>query len=156
MYVKSTKGDVMNSSNLLHLEIRKVKNELKKLQKEEFDFNLLMKEKQEVLRNKMNEIIINDFPIKKGDKIITKKEYQYWLVEKTGKTDRSIKYKEIHKDYVKGVVDRIIPQGELGNCRIILDLQYQENITNEIRNTGFDNTNVSLDKFNELYQVVKN
>ena len=149
-------GDVMNNSNHLQLELDWLNCQLGEIYDERKEFNLLKDEEESELRLKIEEIIKNDFPIKEGDKIITKKKYQFFLVEKTGKTDRSIKYKEIHKDYVKGVVDSIVPQGELGVCRIILDLQYQENITNEIENTGFYNTNVSLDKFNELYQVDKN
>jgi len=153
MYVKSTKGDVMNSSNLLHLEIRKVKNELKKLQKEEFDFNLLMKEKQEVLRNKMNEIIINDFPIKKGDEVITKKKYQFFTVLKTGKTNRSIKHIPLYEDYVKGSVSRVSPQGELGDCRMMVLKDLPEGIITDFNTPCF---NMGLERFNTLFQVVKN
>lgn len=149
-------GDVMNKSNHLQEKLDWINEEYYIIQDEFNEIKMEYDEKLHSLNKQKDEIITNDFPIKEGDKIITKKEYQYWLVEKTGKTDRSIKYKEIHKDYVKGVVDRIVPGDELGNCRILLDFPYQKNITNELECSVIENTNVSLDTFNKLYQVDKN
>ena len=148
------KGDVMNNSNHLHREIKTIKNQLTELKTEENDFILLMKEKQDKLLNKIREIIKNDFPIKEGDEVITKKKYEFFRVHKTGKTDRSNKYLPLYEDYVKGKV-KIYPQDDFigGRCRIEIKQEYQENIVNNLNDCDYG---VSLEQFNELFQVIKN
>ena len=152
MFKTINNGDVMNNSNHLHREIKTIKNQLTELNTEENDFILLMKEKQDKLFNKMREIIKNDFPIKEGDEVITKKKYEFFRVYQTGKTYRSIKHLPLYEDYVKGKV-KIYPQDELGRCRIEIKQKYQENIVNNLNGCDYG---VSLEQFNELFQVIKN
>ena len=156
-----TKEEVVNNSNQPQNELFQIEKEIKRLRFEKgkvlSEFNTKISE----LENSQKELQINLFPIKRGDEIITKHMYKIYKINKKGKTDRSISYEMVDKDYVKGKVNYIFSSSIGNDCQIGLHFDIEDEgytidllLNNEVSYSS--PKFVSLDRFNELYEVVKN
>ena len=154
------KEDVVNNSNQPQNELFQMDKEIQKLRFERSKVNSELTKKIIDLENKKKEVQINLFPIKKGDEVITKQMYKIFKINKKGKTDRSISYEMVDKDNLKGKVFYIYTNSD-GSCNIgvTFDLEddgYTTDLLLENDGVGETPKIVSLDRFNELYEVVKN
>jgi len=160
MNTNTTNEGVMNNSSQPSKNgLFQIDKEIQKLRHERGKVNSEFIKKIKDLENKRNELQINLFPIKKGDEVITKQMYKIFNIIKKGKTDRSISYEMVDKDYIKGKVFHIY-NGSYGNdCEIVVHFDLEDDgYTTDLllENDGFGETPkiVSLDRFNELYEVV--
>ena len=161
MNTNTTNEGVMNNNTQPQNELFQILKEIKRLRFERGKINSELTTKIKDLENKKNEVQINLFPIKMGDEVITKQMYKIFKINKKGKTDRSISYEMVDKDYIKGKVFYIF-NGSYGNdCEIGVHFDLEDDgYTTDLllENDGLGETPkiVSLDRFNELYEVVKN
>jgi hypothetical protein len=86
--------------------------------------------------------------------------YKIFKINKKGKTDRSISYEMVDKDFLKGKVFHIfINSNDSCEIGVHFDLEddgYTTDLLLENDGVGETPKIVSLDRFNELYEVVKN
>ena len=161
MNTNTTNEGVMNNNTQPQNELFQILKEIERLRFERGKINSELTTKIKDLENKKNEVQINLFPIKMGDEVITKQMYKIFKINKKGKTDRSISYEMVDKDYIKGKVFYIF-NGSYGNdCEIGVHFDLEDDgYTTDLllENDGLGETPkiVSLDRFNELYEVVKN
>jgi hypothetical protein len=150
---------VNNSNHSQQSELYQFDLELQKLRIERNKLNLEFDQKIKELENERNEVQINLFPIKIRDKITTKEMYKIFKINKEGKTDRSINYEMVDKDYIKGKVHYIF-NNNWGDCEIGVSFDLDEGLVSELELGSWNddrrsNTIVSLDRFNDLYKTIK-
>jgi hypothetical protein len=160
MNTNTTNEGVMNNNTQPQNELFQILKEIKRLRFERGKINSELTTKIKDLENKKNEVQINLFPIKMGDEVITKQMYKIFKINKKGKTDRSISYEMVDKDFLKGKVFHIFTNSN-GGCEIgvhfdLEDDGYTTDLLLENDGVGETPKIVSLDRFNELYEVVKN
>jgi len=160
MNTNTTNEGVMNNNTQPQNELFQILKEIERLRFERGKINSELTTKIKDLENKKNEVQINLFPIKMGDKVITKQMYKIFKINKKGKTDRSISYEMVDKDNLKGKVFYIYTNSD-GSCDIgvrfdLEDDGYTTDLLLENDGVGETPKIVSLDRFNELYEVVKN
>lgn len=147
---------VNNSNHSQQPELYQFDIELQKLRIERNKLNLEFDQKIKELENERNEVQINLFPIKIGDKISTKEMYKIF---KINKRDGSLNYEMVDKDYIKGKVHHIF-NNNWRDCDIGVSFDLDEGFISELEIHNWNNdrnsiTIVSLDKFNELYKTIK-
>ena len=153
MNTKTINGDVMNKSNQLQREIDLIENQITELK------DLIEKSKSEKskLEIKKDTIILDDFPIKLGDKVITKKEHPHEQLLDYGSEDGG-------NLFVLGEVNRIHPY-KIGDCLIEVFYKIPKGIDGKLNQPKFDVKytqlgpcimDLSLEDFNDLFQVIKN
>ena len=160
MNTNTTNEGVMNNNTQPQNELFQILKEIERLRFERGKINSELTTKIKDLENKKNEVQINLFPIKMGDEVITKQMYKIFKINKKGKTDRSISYEMVDKDFLKGKVFHIfINSNDSCEIGVHFDLEDDGYTTDLLlENDGLGETPkiVSLDRFNELYEVVKN
>lgn len=146
-------GDVMKYSNQLQKELDLIENQITELK------DLIEKSKSEKskLEIKKDTIILDDFPIKLGDKVITKKELPHQQLLMYGSEDGG-------NLFVLGEVGKIYPY-KLGDCLIDVFYKVPKGLDGKSNLPKFDVKysqlgpclmDLSLEDFNELFQVIKN
>jgi len=160
MNTNTTNEGVMNNNTQPQNELFQILKEIERLRFERGKINSELTTKIKDLENKKNEVQINLFPIKMGDEVITKQMYKIFKINKKGKTDRSISYEMVDKDFLKGKVFHIYTNSN-SSCEIgvhfdLEDDGYTTDLLLENDGVGETPKIVSLDRFNELYEVVKN
>jgi hypothetical protein len=160
MNTNTTNEGVMNNNTQPQNELFQILKEIERLRFERGKINSELTTKIKDLENKKNEVQINLFPIKMGDEVITKQMYKIFKINKKGKTDRSISYEMVDKDFLKGKVFHIfINSNDSCEIGVHFDLEddgYTTDLLLENDGVGETPKIVSLDRFNELYEVVKN
>ena len=160
--VKTNEGleRIIGLENEVNENLIQIKKEIQRLRCERGKINSELTTKIKDSENKKNEVQINLFPIKMGDEVITKQMYKIFKINKKGKTDRSISYEMVDKDFLKGKVFHIfINSNDSCEIGVHFDLEddgYTTDLLLENDGVGETPKIVSLDRFNELYEVVKN
>lgn len=153
MNTKTINGELVKDSTQLHKELDLIENQITELN------DLIEKSESEKLKLeiKKDTIILDDFPIKLGDKVITKKEHPHLqLLDYSSEDGGNL--------FVLGEVNRIHPH-KLGDCLIEVSYKIPKGLDGKSNLPKFDTKysklsscimDLSLEDFNELFQVIKN
>ena len=159
----SKNGDVMNKSNQLHRELDLINKEYQIIETESREKLKKYNEQLLDLRNKKRKLIKDCSSIRIGDKITTKKKYPYYSWEQNGKTNRSMKSRELYTDFVYGEIEYIYFLEDKKVFHYGYKMDWKENITtglskelskysNHLSNRDY----LEEDDFNKFFQVIKN
>ena len=153
MNTKTINGELVKDRTQLHKELDLIENQITELK------DLIEKSESEKskLEIKKDTIILDDFPIKLGDKVITKKEQSHEQLLDYGSEDGG-------NLFVLGEVIKIHPY-KLGDCLIDVFYEVPKGLDGKSNIPRFDEKyysfgsslrDLSLEDFNELFQVIKN
>ena len=156
-------GDVVNNSNHLQRELDLINKEYQIIETESNEIHRKYNEQLNELRKTKDKLIKDYSPVKIGDRITTLKKYPYYSWEQDGKTNRSMKQRELYTDFVYGEIEHIYFLQNKSVFRLGYKMDLKENIT-----TGFGeelskyhhhlSNRDFLDEsdFNKFFQVIKN
>jgi hypothetical protein len=154
-------GGLVKNSNQLQKEFNNLENQILGLSVEKEKFNNSINEKIEIIKEKKNELIRKSIPVNLGDVVRTKEMVDILKIVKRG---RGIKYELIGSNYLKGTIEHIVLENQLGECCITIKPNLPKGIISELeipKGIGWEiprdkTSSLSLKEFNELYEVIKN
>ena len=159
------KEDVVNNSNHLHqTKIDSIEKEINGIWEERRKTEKLFSERIEKLDEEKKSLIEDGYPLKFGDKFITKERLNIYRRYQSGKTERSIKFEMVDKDYVKGEIFYVHIDDDVNLMRVNIRYDLEDGFVsqhyldnNERSYNNFSECKVvSLDEFNKSYELIKN
>jgi hypothetical protein len=149
-------GDVVNNSNHLQRELDLINNEYQIIETESMEKLKKYNEQLLDLRNKKRKLIKDCSSIRIGDRITTLKKYPYYSWEQNGKTNRSMKQRELYTDFVYGEIEYIYFLEDKKVFRYGYKMDWKENITTGLSKELSSRDYLDEDGFNKFFQVIKN